>query len=91
MPIYKPYVYDLWKYFRNGLAHGFCFIKGGIELGLPNPAQRDANIGVQINADEFLDNFKKGFSNYIKDLRSQLPNSRVIEKFEKTWRWVFLS
>jgi hypothetical protein len=91
MPIYNPFVEDLWKYFRNGLAHGFCIIKGGIELGLLKPAQRDANIGVQINADEFLDNFKKGFSNYIKDLRSQPLNSRVIKKFEKTWCWVFLS
>ncbi|NWG04886.1 MAG: hypothetical protein HXY44_18690 [Syntrophaceae bacterium] len=91
MPIYKPCLDDLWKYFRNGLAHGFCIVKGGIELGLPNPVQRDANIGVQINADEFFDNFKKGFFNCIKDLRTQSPNSKVIKKFEKTWSWVFLT
>jgi hypothetical protein len=85
MPIYKPYVNDLWKYFRNGLAHGFCIVKGGIELGLSNPAQRDVNIGIQINADEFFDNFKKGFSNYIAHIKTQSPNSKVIKKFEKTW------
>jgi len=91
MSVYKPYVDDLWSYFRNGLAHGFCIEKGGIELNLTKPAKRDAKVGVQINADEFFDNLKRGFSNYIEDLRKQLVGAKIIQNFEKTWRWVFLS
>jgi hypothetical protein len=59
---------DFWKYFRNALAHGFCIEKGSIELKLPKPAQKICGI-VKINADEFFDEFNKGFLNYIDDLR----------------------
>jgi hypothetical protein len=91
MPDYNAYVHDLWKFFRNGLAHGFCIQKGGIELNLPNPAQRNTNIGVQINGDEFFDKFKTGFFKYADDLKKANPSSKMRKNFEKAWNWIFIS
>jgi hypothetical protein len=91
MPSYRPYAHALWKFFRNGLAHGSCIPKGGVELKLQQPIQRTAGIGIQINGDEFVDNFSAGFLMFIQDLKSAALNSKMRKHFETAWNWVFMS
>jgi len=90
MKAHARYRDDLWKYFRNALTHGFCIEKGSIELNLSRPAQR-INGTVKINADEFFDEFNKGFLKYIDDLRKSNKKTKILKNFEKTWNWIFLT
>jgi hypothetical protein len=90
MKAHARYRDDLWKYFRNALAHGFCIEKGGIELKLPKPAQKIHGI-VKINADEFFDEFTKAFFEYISSLRQTKRKTKLLKNFEKTWDWIFLT
>ena len=87
---YARYRFELWKYFRNALAHGFCIERGSVELKLKKPAQRIKGI-VKINADKFLDWFRKAFFNYIQDLRNAKRKTKRVKSFEKTWNWIFLT
>jgi hypothetical protein len=87
---YSRYRSELWTYFRNALAHGFCIEKGSVELKLKKPALRIKGI-VKINADEFLDLFRKAFFDYLKDLRNAKRKTKRVKSFEKTWNWIFLT
>jgi hypothetical protein len=91
MPSYQVYVSDLWKFFRNGLAHGFYISKGGIELNLPQKIQRTGSNETQINGDEFVNSFAIGFSKCVEDFKRMPSGSKMRNRFDKAWGWVFLS
>ncbi len=82
----------LWKFFRNGLAHGFAISHGGFEHG---PQYfRERSIGGKktliIDPKHFHNDFKKAVSRYIKDLRKANSSDTIFINFEKIFDDVFI-
>lgn len=88
---YKKMTYGecIREYFRNGLSHGFCIKKGGIEH-FNKYFEIDKQIGLQMNPRYFLKDFLKAFSSYTEDLRKSSSNSSVAKKFSKRFEDIFI-
>jgi hypothetical protein len=82
----KTYSRILWEYFRNGLAHGFVIEKGGIERKLSGYFNVDPKIGLEIDVDLFVSDFKKGFEDFFKKLQSEGDNSGLGNNFKKIFQ-----
>ena len=76
----------LWKYFRNGLAHGFVIEKGGIERKLPGYFNVDPQIGLEIDIDYFVSDFKKAFEAFFGKLQTEGDNSKLGNNFKKVFQ-----
>jgi len=82
----------LWKFFRNGLAHGFAISHGGYEHGsqyfkTKNNAGKKTLI---IDPKHFHDDFLKAVSQYIKDLKKAKPSDLIFINFNKVFNDVFI-
>lgn len=82
----KTYSLILWEYFRNGLAHGFVIEKGGIERKLSGYFNVNPQIGLEIDIDYFVSDFKKAFEDFFKKLQSEGDNSKLGKHFKKVFQ-----
>jgi len=60
----------LWKYYRNGIAHGFRVEYGGIEIRETNVKYDIKNGVLQINPIRFFYDFEKGKYQFFSDLKN---------------------
>lgn len=75
----------LWKYFRNGLAHGFVIERGGIERYMHEYFNINPKIGLEIDIDKFVLDFKKAFGEFFEKLLSEGENSELGNNFKKVF------
>lgn len=61
----------LWKYYRNGIAHGFRIEYGGIEIKETNIKFEIKNGVLQINPIRFFHDFKNGKFEFFRDLKNK--------------------
>jgi len=84
----------LWKYFRNGIAHGFAVSHGGFEgnTGQPyfNIKNIDSYVCLMINPFELFNDFKNGFNNYLTNLREANDSDNILINFIKIFDKVFI-
>lgn len=84
----------LWKYFRNGIAHGFVVCHGGFD-GNGGAYFKEEEIAgrpsLLINPDKLFADFREGFDRYLGDLRSGLPQHQALrDNFDRAFRKVFV-
>jgi hypothetical protein len=82
----------LWKYFRNGLAHGFAICHGGFEHQTNYFAVKTSG-GKQtliIDPKKFLDDFLNGIRKYLSHLRAASVADTIAQDFEKVFKDVFI-
>jgi hypothetical protein len=87
----KPISDYLWEDYRNGLAHGFCIKNGGIERGGSWYFKPDPKIGLQINIDSLILDFKQSFEKFFDRLQVEGENGTFGEAFKKRFKEIFLN
>lgn len=86
---YSDYVYD---YFRNGLAHGFCIQRGGIERKQKRYFDYDSGRNRLImDVDFLIDDFKQAFVKFFQTLQSEGENGSYGKTFEKRFKKILLT
>lgn len=88
----RSYEWILWKYFRNGLAHGFAVCHGGFEHQATYFSVRTIG-GKQtlvIDPQSFLRDFLDGIKNYLADLQSASSLDSLAQDFERVFKEVFI-
>ena len=78
----------LWKYFRNGLAHGFTICHGGFEFQSQYFTVR--NNTLLIDPKHFFQDFSNAYKRYLKDLRDK-NNLSLCNNFEYIFKEVFIN
>ena len=89
----------LWKYFRNGLAHGLAICHGGFELehqhqknnyfSIRKINERDC---LMIHPKHFYNDFKLAINKYKKELLASNPSvDQIAKDFEKVFNDVLIS
>jgi hypothetical protein len=70
----------LWKYYRNGITHGFVIEKGGgIDYFItPKPWEVQAGGLLQINPVVFFEDFLKGLNHFFRDIRDPKLAKRAL-------------
>lgn len=80
----------LWKYFRNGLAHGFAVCHGGYEGGHGSPYFVVKGSSLEINPTLLLDDLSQGFHKYLGDLRACSASDPLFMAFDAVFEDVFI-
>lgn len=88
MPSFSPVQQELWDDFRNGLAHGFCIKKGGIEKSVGKPFEFVDGKGIKVDFDIFVSDFKGAFGNFFKKL--ELEKEKFEENFTARFKEVLI-
>jgi len=81
----------LWRYFRNGLAHGFAVCHGGYEGNADEPYFRPRDGVLTINPASLLEDLCCGFDRYLGDLRSASDADQLYQKFNAVFTSVFVN
>ena len=84
---WSSYEYDLWNYFRNGIAHSFTIEKGGIQYLSGNLTHTKRNGLLKIDPKKFFEDFKKGLALYFLDINKN--NTNVGRNFMKRFNSVY--
>jgi mannosyltransferase OCH1-like enzyme len=82
----------LWKYFRNGLAHGFTICHGGFEhqaTYFATKSTADRHILI-IDPKSFLDDFLNGINEYLNALNKSSYGETIAQNFQKIFKDVFI-
>lgn len=87
----KTYGEILWRYFRNGLAHGFAVCHGGYEGSVGGPYFRPSGTMLEINPTSLLEDLYGGFDKYMKDLRSAPDADPIYKNFDTVFTSVFIN
>lgn len=90
MPEAKHYGKNLWEDFRNGLAHGFCIQKGGIEQNENWYFREHPTIALQVNIDRFVSDFERAFQDFFDRLKSESETGECGKSFLKRFEYLFL-
>jgi len=77
----------LYRDVRCGLAHGFTIERGGIENGLNY--LEETQHGPEISLSRLLEDFAKGWSNYLADVERDGPNNGLGQLFQRRFDEVF--
>jgi hypothetical protein len=82
----------LWKYFRNGLAHGFAICHGGFEHQTSYFSVKTCSgkRTLIIDPKNFLDDFLFGLRKYLSELRAASVGDTIAQDFEKVFKDVFI-
>jgi hypothetical protein len=81
----------LWKYFRNGIAHGFAVCHGGYEGGAGSPYFVVNGSMLEINPTLLLDDLSQAFDNYLVDLRACSDSDALFLAFNAVFEDVFIN
>ena len=89
----KKYEKILWKYFRNGLAHGFAICHGGFEhqTNYFNVKQMNGIDVLMIDPKRFYLDFRSGLAEYLRNLRNAPPGDPLRDNFENVFQDVFIN
>ena len=60
----------LWEHFRNGIAHGFCIQRGGIDNEADGPRWIAASNYLRIGPNTFFHDFVAGVQSFFSDVRN---------------------
>lgn len=60
----------LWEHFRNGIAHGFCIERGGIDNEADGPRWIVGPNSLHIGPNPFFQDFRLGLDSFFADLNS---------------------
>jgi hypothetical protein len=60
----------LWEHFRNGIAHGFCIERGGIDNEADGPRWIVGPNSLHIGPNTFFQDFRLGLDSFFADLNS---------------------
>ncbi len=85
----RPHVNELRNDFRNGLAHGLTIRHGGFEFGVGGPLRVDRVLGLEIDPDFLLADFKQARRQYLHRLRTEGPTSAIGRAFAKRFHETF--
>lgn len=80
----------LWKYFRNGLAHGFTICHGGFEGPKGTPYFIVKGNTLMICPAELYSDFVNGFEQYLSDLRTTKGSGSLFMDFDVVFKEVFV-
>ena len=80
----------LWKYFRNGIAHGFAVRHGGYEGGARSPYFNVNGSMLKINPTLLLDDLSQAFDKYLADLRACTTTDPLFLEFDAVFVDVFI-
>jgi hypothetical protein len=81
----------LWRYFRNGLAHGFAVCHGGYEGNAGEPYFKPSGSILEINPTALLEDLCDGFEKYLRDLRSASETDPICRNFNAVFTSVFIN
>lgn len=84
------YDYILWKYFRNGLAHGFSVKHGGFEGGPSSPYFTERNSTLEVNPESLYRDFVQAFEQYLIELRASNNTGEMFDNFKSIFEDVFI-
>lgn len=73
---------------RCGLAHNFTIMNGGIEVQVRQYVELKQS-GPEINPEMFLEDFAKGWSNYLEGVAKAGPSKELGHLFEQRFDQVF--
>lgn len=85
-----PFGEILWKYFRNGLAHGFTICHGGFEGPEGTPYFTVKGSMLMICPTELYRDFVRGFEQYLSDLRETKGSGPLFINFDTMFNDVFI-
>jgi hypothetical protein len=86
----KTYGEILWRYFRNGLAHGFAVCHGGYEGNAGESYFRPRGTILEINPTSLLEDLCDGFDKYMSDLRCASGTDQIYKNFDAVFTAVFI-
>jgi hypothetical protein len=78
----------VWKYFRNGLTHGFAICHGGFKH--QNEYFTVDKQTLVIDPRSFLDDFLDGTERYLDLLEGASPNDKIAQDFKQVFHDVFI-
>jgi len=84
----ETYEHILWKYFRNGLAHGFTILHGGFEH--QGTYFKNKKNSLLIDPKSFLDDFLDGIEKYLDDLERASESDKIAQNFRDVFEKVFI-
>jgi hypothetical protein len=87
----KTYSHYIWKYFRNGLAHGFCVERGGIERKRPFFTYYQKKDRLIVDVDLLFEDFKQAFGKFFEKLESEGSNGTYGKTFEDRFKKLILN
>lgn len=79
-----------WKFFRNGLAHGFTVSHGGFEGSRGDPYTSIKSGHLVVNPYRFFEDFCQGFGRYLTELKAAQPVGQLYTNFDKVFTAVFI-
>lgn len=83
-----------WKYFRNGIAHGFAVSHGGFEGEPAHPyflkRAIAGQMALEINPSRLHADLEQAFVRYVADLRSAPPGDPRLTAFHAVFETVFI-
>lgn len=85
----RPHTNELRNDFRNGLAHGLTVKNGGFEFGVGGPLRVDRVLGLEIDPDFLLRDFKQARRRYLRQLRADGPISPIGQAFTTRFHEIF--
>jgi hypothetical protein len=85
----EEYSEIFWKYFRNGLAHGLCIERGGIERNFGCYFRIDPKIGLQVDIDYLIEDFRRAFEKFICRLKQEGDSGKFAPHFLQRFEDVF--
>lgn len=88
-PRLRPHVDKLRDHFRNGLAHGLTIKDGGFEFGVAGPLRVDPVLGLEIDPNFLLSDFKRARRSYLQRVRTGGPASAIGQAFSKRFHDIF--